>query len=915
MEKLPAHGTWGKGYQKDLFLPPARRFPDPGPLLFFQAVPAPALFPAALLPGTVRRPAGGAGLPFLPQALALAQPGLFRHPGLHPDRPGLFLLVPRLPGGPGHAAGPGRPVPAVLQVPRATTAAASGPACCWAAPFSGGSSTPFSSIRSAWASSPIGCGKESSGRRCCCSSFRCFSRPCSFITCTTPTAAFLPTPSITACSVPRRRRTLVRDHPEQDHAEHALGDPARLFLRPARRPAALQSLLLFRLPRPAAGPEKFQALPPAPAGALPALLFVLNHAFSTIRAGYCPQGRYLAPVAWALLLFAVIYYRESRNRFFKKAFLVLPLYPLFVAAYQVVEPFTLYQPTTHDSLLRAGPDVPELEQQPHRPARPAPLLHQDRQPRLPAQRRVPGWSSCCWSRSPWSLCARGTGAAHGGRSRSLFSWAFSPWPAFSPGSDMAAPRQLTGPRDLPVPGLFHPAARRQRTNRHLARFDPRLPPAHRDPGPAQVASRSACENRSARGAAERWPSPSSMTGRRTAPCRQGLRTAYAWTAPVSGKSTAATATSSTCKPRTVRRQPRRPGCWGSTALSAARRRRPRICYNGISKHRGRSMIFSTPAFLFLFLPPVLLVGLFLKRKAQNVFLLLASLIFYAWGEGRIRAAAPGARRCSTISSAWRSAPPPRRGKESSLLAAGLGFNLALLVAFKYAVFIAGQPGAAARRRPRRQERPLAPAPGHLLLHLHGHGLPGRGLQSRHPGRDATRCTRPCTSPFSRPCSPARSTAIPAWDGSWPSGRPAPELLAHGVRRFIIGLGKKVLLADTLARAVDAIFAIPAAGPDGRRWPGWEPSATRCRSSWIFRDIPTWPSAWAGCSASPSWKISITPISPGRSPNSGPAGTFPSPPGCAISFSCPWPTPSRAASRPTAGWASAPIPGAITRPCF
>jgi hypothetical protein len=88
--------------------------------------------------------------------------------------------------------------------------------------------------------------------------------------------------------------------------------------------------------------------------ALPAMLFVLNHAFSTIRAGYCPQGRYLTPVTWALLLFAVIYYRESRNPFFKKAFLYLPLYSLFVAAYQTTQPFTLYQPTTHDTLLRPG---------------------------------------------------------------------------------------------------------------------------------------------------------------------------------------------------------------------------------------------------------------------------------------------------------------------------------------------------------------------------------------------------------------------------------------------------------------------------------------------------------------------------------------------------------------------------------
>ncbi len=88
--------------------------------------------------------------------------------------------------------------------------------------------------------------------------------------------------------------------------------------------------------------------------ALPAMLFILNHAFSTIRSGYCPQGRYLAPVAWMLMLFALIYYRESRNRPFRKAFLVLPFYPLFVTFYQALAPSTLYQPTTHDTVQRVG---------------------------------------------------------------------------------------------------------------------------------------------------------------------------------------------------------------------------------------------------------------------------------------------------------------------------------------------------------------------------------------------------------------------------------------------------------------------------------------------------------------------------------------------------------------------------------
>ena len=47
------------------------------------------------------------------------------------------------------------------------------------------------------------------------------------------------------------------------------------------------------------------------------------------------------------------------------------------------------------------------------------------------------------------------------------------------------------------------------------------------------------------------------------------------------------------------------------------------------------MLFSSSIFLFLFLPLVLLVYYLLLgrwRQGQNLFLLAASLAFYAWGE-------------------------------------------------------------------------------------------------------------------------------------------------------------------------------------------------------------------------------------------------------------------------------------------
>ena len=44
------------------------------------------------------------------------------------------------------------------------------------------------------------------------------------------------------------------------------------------------------------------------------------------------------------------------------------------------------------------------------------------------------------------------------------------------------------------------------------------------------------------------------------------------------------------------------------------------------------MVFSSFVFLFLFLPIILLIYYICPRKARNVILLLASLLFYAWGE-------------------------------------------------------------------------------------------------------------------------------------------------------------------------------------------------------------------------------------------------------------------------------------------
>jgi hypothetical protein len=191
--------------------------------------------------------------------------------------------------------------------------------------------------------------------------------------------------------------------------------------------------------------------------ALPGVLFVLNHAFSTIRPGYCPQGRYLTPVVWMLLLFALIYYRECRSPFLKKIFLSLPLYSLFVSMYQTTQPFTLYQPTTHDSLLRPG------------------LMFQNwSNSRIDLPALLPSYiKTANRGYLPNSVflviflllvvfaLARGRSPSrhsYRGLAPALVFFAVFSLSSLFPRLDLANPQQLTGPRDLPCQVYFNPEA-------------------------------------------------------------------------------------------------------------------------------------------------------------------------------------------------------------------------------------------------------------------------------------------------------------------------------------------------------------------------------------------------------------------------------------------------------------------------
>jgi alginate O-acetyltransferase complex protein AlgI len=219
------------------------------------------------------------------------------------------------------------------------------------------------------------------------------------------------------------------------------------------------------------------------------------------------------------------------------------------------------------------------------------------------------------------------------------------------------------------------------------------------------------------------------------------------------------------------------------------------------------MVFSSVVFLFGFLPLTLLVYFLLPSlRLRNVLLIGASLIFYLWGEKLFVAVLllsvvmnhglglAAARTRGSVRGRW-------------VVGAAIVGNLALLGAFKYANFFADNLNALAGR-------PLVEiGPIHLPLGISFFTFQALTYVVDVARGDATvqrrlRDVALYVSMFPQlvagPIVRYRSVASQlARRQSTLAG------FALGVRRFTVGLGKKLLIADSLAIPADEIFALPA----------------------------------------------------------------------------------------------------------
>jgi alginate O-acetyltransferase complex protein AlgI len=220
------------------------------------------------------------------------------------------------------------------------------------------------------------------------------------------------------------------------------------------------------------------------------------------------------------------------------------------------------------------------------------------------------------------------------------------------------------------------------------------------------------------------------------------------------------------------------------------------------------MVFSSVIFMFAFLPLVLL-AYFAARSinSRNMVLLAASLAFYAWGEQVLVLLLV----CSIVVNhlLGRMIERARRsGGARPALVLAVGANLLLLGLFKYANFLVDN----------------------LNVGLQAIGVPGVTLEPIHLPLGISFFTFQAITYVvdiyrgeARAQGNAFHTAL--YISMFPQLVAGPivryrtiaarltrryvtrEGFAIGLRRFIIGLGKKVLIANTLAVPADAIFAL------------------------------------------------------------------------------------------------------------
>lgn len=220
------------------------------------------------------------------------------------------------------------------------------------------------------------------------------------------------------------------------------------------------------------------------------------------------------------------------------------------------------------------------------------------------------------------------------------------------------------------------------------------------------------------------------------------------------------------------------------------------------------MVFSSSVFLIFFLP-IVVIGYYLpfirSRKYKNVFLLAASLVFYAYGEPVYVSILLFSIVLNWLTGLWIAKKEKHGGKRKTVLVVGVFLNLLFLFCFKYLNFTIWN-----------------------LNHIFGTQIGETGillpigisfytfqaisyLSDVYMGKAEAQKSVLDVGVYIALFPQLVAGPIVRYDTIAREIHERKESVSdayEGIHRFIIGLGKKVLLADHLAQLADRAFSLP-----------------------------------------------------------------------------------------------------------
>ena len=214
------------------------------------------------------------------------------------------------------------------------------------------------------------------------------------------------------------------------------------------------------------------------------------------------------------------------------------------------------------------------------------------------------------------------------------------------------------------------------------------------------------------------------------------------------------------------------------------------------------MVFSSVIFLFFFLPLVLALYFVVPFKFKNMILLLFSLVFYAWGEPRYVLLMIISILINYGYGIWIDRAEQNEKKRVSILTFAIVVNIGLLGFFKYANFVVDSINSVLHTSLQLQHVPLPIGISFYTFHALSY-LIDVYRKKENAQRNLFKLSLYITffpQLVAGPIIRYNAIAVQLDKRIFSSVQ-----FAQGIQRFILGLSKKILLANPLGSVADTVF--------------------------------------------------------------------------------------------------------------